>query len=94
MRGYGNYMKSANTRELKVVRIGNSRGIRLPSEILAKYALGDVVILEEHRQGLMLRGKRDVRLSWEATFKEMARDQDDFRDFDATLSDGLGGEPW
>jgi antitoxin MazE len=87
-------MKRATKLELKVVRIGNSRGIRLPREILARYALGDVVVLEEHRQGLVLRGKKDVRLSWEATFKEMARERDDFRDFDVTLSDGLGGEGW
>ncbi|MBI4006093.1 MAG: hypothetical protein HY356_05450 [Gammaproteobacteria bacterium] len=36
-----------------------------------------------------LRSKKDKRLSWEDTFKEMARKNEDFSDFNITIGDGL-----
>jgi antitoxin MazE len=82
------------TLEAKVVPIGNSRGIRLPKDVLAKYAIGDAVLLEEREEGLLLRSKDDDRLSWEDTFKEMAREREDWSDLDKTVGDGLDKEPW
>jgi len=38
---------------------------------------------------LVFRNKRDERLSWEATFKAMAGEREGWRDFDATIADGL-----
>lgn len=81
--------------ELKIVRIGNSRGVRLPKSILEKYALRESLVLEERNEGLLLRSSNDKRLSWEETFKEMAREKDDWSDLDSTLADGLPpGEDW
>lgn len=80
--------------EFKVVAIGNSRGVRLPKTVLDKYAIGDTVVVEERDEGLLLRSKRDRRLSWEETFRDMAREREDWSDLDATLNDGLDNEPW
>ena len=80
--------------ELKVVPIGNSRGVRLPKELLDRHAIREVVIVEEREDGLLLRSTADRRLSWEETFKEMAREREDWSDLDATLGDGLDREPW
>ena len=80
--------------ELKVVPIGNSRGVRLPKEVLDRYAIRDAVVLEEREDGLLLHSKKDRRLSWEDTFKEMAREREGWSDLDVTLSDGLDNEPW
>ncbi len=33
--------------ELKVIRIGNSRGVRLPAGTLARYRIGDTMLMEE-----------------------------------------------
>ena len=74
--------------------IGNSRGVRLPRDVLARYAIGDAVVLEEHEGGVLLRAQGAPRLSWDDTFKEMAREREHFRDFDGTLGDGLDEEPW
>ncbi len=86
--------RNAHSLELKVVPIGNSRGVRLPKAVLDKYAIRDAVIVEEREEGLLLRGKKDKRLSWEDTFKAMAREREDWSDLDATLRDGLDREPW
>ncbi len=86
--------KSARKLELKVVPIGNSRGVRLPKAVLTKYAIGEVVVLEEREEGLLLRSKKDKRLTWDETFKDMARERENWSDFDATVADGLDKEPW
>lgn len=101
--GYSDYMKRAKAYppaatpakiELKVVAIGNSRGVRLPKAVLERYAIKDAVVLEARDEGLLLRGKKDKRLTWEDTFRDMARAREDWKDFDATVADGLDKEPW
>lgn len=84
--------KTSRTIELKVVAIGNSRGVRLPKTVLDKYAIKGELVLEERSEGLLLRNKRDKRLSWEDTFKAMAREREDWSDLDATVADGLDRE--
>lgn len=93
-RNVGSRRRSAAALELKVVPIGNSRGVRLPKTILDKYAIRDVVVVEEREEGILLRSKKDKRLSWEETFKAMAEEREDWSDLDGTLNDGLDKEPW
>ena len=83
-----------NPTEIKVVPIGNSRGVRLPKATLTKYAIKGSVLLEEREEGILLRSKNDKRLSWEETFKEMAREREDWSDLEPTTADGLDKEPW
>jgi antitoxin component of MazEF toxin-antitoxin module len=82
--------------ELKVARIGNSRGVRLPAGTLARYRIGDTVLMEERSDGILLlpRGQPSARLSWEDTAREMARAGEDWSEWDATLADGLESVPW
>ncbi|MBI3181495.1 MAG: AbrB/MazE/SpoVT family DNA-binding domain-containing protein [Myxococcales bacterium] len=83
-------MKNAGKQiELKVVAIGNSRGVRLPKTLLDRYSLRDKVLVELREEGLLLKGKRESRLSWAETYKKMAGEREDWSDLDATLSDGL-----
>jgi antitoxin MazE len=77
---------------LKVVRIGNSRGVRLPKAVLESYEIRDALVLEAREEGLLLRGTKDKRLTWEQTYREMAREREDWGDFDATVADGLDPE--
>ena len=81
--------KPAPAIELKVVAIGNSRGVRLPKAILERYEIKDALILEAREDGLLLRGKRNKRLTWEETYREAAREREDWSAFDAALTDGL-----
>src|SRR6187401_678519 len=55
------------TSVLKVSRIGNSRGIRLPAAMLRKYHITDTVIAEELTDEIVLRAGRNKpqKLSWE-----------------------------
>jgi antitoxin component of MazEF toxin-antitoxin module len=90
---YSNYMK---TREIKVARIGNSRGVRLPAESLRRYRIGDSVIMEEMTEGILLRptGPPVEKLSWAETARVMAASREDWSEWDAADSDGLDEIPW
>ena len=84
-----------STVELKIVPIGNSRGVRLPKEIIERYAIEETIVLEVREEALVFRNKRDKRLSWEDTFKAMAREREDWSDIEGTVADGLDpAEHW
>jgi len=84
--------KQIRTRDIKLVPIGNSKGVRIPKALLQKYGLSNSLLLEETDEGLLLRKKEDSKLSWEDTYKAMADEKEDWVDFDTTLFDGLEDE--
>ena len=79
----------SGTREVKLIAIGNSRGIRLPKELLERYGWGDRLVLEELEEGIVLRGNETAHLSWEETYRAMAAESEDWSDLGAVLADGL-----
>ena len=81
-------------REIKLVPVGNSRGLRLPRELLRKYSIADTLLVEERPEGILLRGNRLDKVSLEQTFIEMAAVQEDWSDMDVVRSDGLNSLPW
>ena len=82
--------------KLKVARIGNSRGVRLPASSLRRYRIGDTVLMEERSEGILLRpaGSAVQKLSWEETAKEMAASHEDWGAWDEVTADGLDALPW
>jgi antitoxin MazE len=81
--------KRLHTKDVKSVQIGNSQGVRIPKDLLQKYGLSESLVLEETDRGILLRKKREDKLSWEKTFKAMAEEGEDWTDLDAALLDGL-----
>jgi antitoxin MazE len=85
---------TANTRDIKLVAVGNSRGVRLPRELLRKYGISDALVLEELPQGILLRGTSGAKLSLDQTFADMAAAQEDWGDWDGVADDGLATLKW
>ena len=81
--------KTAGTRDVKLISIGNSKGIRLPKVLLEKYGWSDTLALEETEEGIFLYSKEKNKLSWKETYRAMAAEDEDWSDLDATLADGL-----
>jgi antitoxin MazE len=84
--------KQLRTRDIKLISIGNSKGVRLPKTLLQKYGFNNSLLLEETDRGLLLRNKEDDKISWEDTFRAMASEKEDWDDFDTALLDGLEDE--
>jgi len=82
--------------ELKIARIGNSKGIRLPAGVLKRYRMGATVIMEEKAEGIVLRpsGQYVEKLPWPETAAEMAAAGEIWDEWDAASGDGLEGFPW
>ena len=83
-------------RVLKVARIGNSRGIRLPADCLERYHVKDTLVLEERSDGLMLRVPETgiAKLSWAETAREMSDEAEDWSTWESAATDGLDAIPW
>lgn len=81
--------KTLRSRDIKIVHIGNSMGVRLPKNLLQKYGFTHSLVLEETAQGLLLRKKQDDKLSWEETYKAMLNEGEEWHEYDQTLLDGL-----
>lgn len=84
------------TKEIKVARIGNSRGVRLPAESLRRYAVGAALVMEERAEGILLRpaGPGAGKLDWADTAREMAASGEDWADWSVLDADGLASVPW
>ncbi|MFT5088009.1 MAG: antitoxin MazE [Candidatus Latescibacterota bacterium] len=81
--------KTTSTRDVKLIPIGNSKGIRLPKVLLQKYGWSDSLVLEETDEGIYLYSKEKNKLSWQETYRDMAAEEEDWSDLDATVGDGL-----
>jgi len=82
----------ARVNDVKLVSIGNSKGVRIPQSLIRKYNLKDSLLLEETEKGLLLRNKEEKKLTWEETYKSMANEKESWDDLDLTLQDGLEDE--
>ncbi len=71
----------------KIIKIGNSRGIRLPKVILHQIGIENEVDLEVDRDRIILKPVRRHRSGWRDAFKQMTAQSDDrLLDGDDTIS--------
>ena len=61
----------------RIVRIGNSRGVRIPKPLLDQTGLQGEVEISAADGALIIRAARKPREGWDAAFREMARRGDD-----------------
>lgn len=79
----------------KVVRIGNSRGIRIPKAILAQCSLSSPVELDGREGQLIVRCAVRPRAGWDEAFRRMhARGNDALLDRDSLRPTRWDGTTW
>ncbi|MBA2732954.1 MAG: AbrB/MazE/SpoVT family DNA-binding domain-containing protein [Acidobacteria bacterium] len=61
----------------RIVRIGNSQGVRIPKLLLERSNLADEVELEAEDDRIIIRSTRQPRHDWERAFRAMAARGDD-----------------
>lgn len=67
----------SNAVKARVVRIGNSRGIRIPKVWLEQLSIGEEVELSVERDKMTVRPARRAREGWAEAFRQMsARGED------------------
>jgi antitoxin MazE len=79
----------------RIVRIGNSQGIRIPKPVLEQAGLSDEVEIDVRGKTLVIRPARRPREGWDVAFREMAaRGDDALLDGDVTTSRAWDEEEW
>jgi antitoxin MazE len=63
--------------EVSVIKIGNSRGIRLSKTLLEKYNIRDTVDLILEKGHIIIKPLSKPRKGWDKAFKEMNASGDD-----------------
>jgi len=81
--------------KIKLVKIGNSQGIRIPKYILELLNIDEEIelIIDEEAKELHIRSKKAPRTHWEKSFKLMHENHDD----KLLVDDGLDidiGDDW
>ncbi len=56
--------------KIKVIDIGNSKGIRLPQTILRQYHISNYLEIELKKDGILLKPFDKARDGWEEQFKK------------------------
>ncbi|OFY20151.1 MAG: MazF family transcriptional regulator [Bacteroidetes bacterium GWF2_33_38] len=63
--------------DISIVKIGNSKGIRLSKTLIEKYNIKDTVELILEKGYIILKPKANPRKGWEKAFKKMHENKDD-----------------
>ena len=73
--------------EIQVVKIGNSKGIRLSKTLLERYNIRDKLEIIFEKGYLILKPVSKPRSGWEEAFKKMRDNKDDQLLFDDIFQD-------
>ena len=60
-----------NSIKVKIIQIGNSKGIRLSKALIEQYNMKDEVVLETKKDSIVIRPVKNPRASWEKSFEKM-----------------------
>jgi len=63
--------------QVSIIKIGNSRGIRLSKTLLERYQIKDTVKLILEKDHIIIKPRVEPRQGWEEAFKQMHESGDD-----------------
>lgn len=63
--------------EVSIIKIGNSKGLRLSKDLLSRYNIKDKVELILEKGYILLKAKSEPRKGWDEAFKKMRDSEDD-----------------
>lgn len=85
----------SNIVKTRLVKIGNSQGIRIPKVLLDQVGLKNDIELEVQGDQLVLRAARRPRDGWDEQFRQMAEcDDDELLDKNVRSGSSWDAEEW
>ena len=64
--------------KVKIIKIGNSKGIRIPKSVLEQYEIKEEAVLEMKKDGIAIKpDKKNVRHGWDKAFRNMHKKKHD-----------------
>jgi len=79
----------------RVIKIGNSQGLRIPKPLLLQTGIMDDVEIEVKKNQIIIRAVKNAREGWDKAFKIMGEKGDDEPHFDEkNISHSWDEEEW
>ena len=78
----------------RVIKIGNSQGLRIPKPILEQTGIMDDVEIEVEKNQIIIRPIKNVREGWDSAFKIMGEKGDDEPILGENISHSWDDEEW
>ena len=78
----------------RIIRIGNSRGLRIPKPVLEQTGIRDEVEIEVEKGQIIIRPVTNVREGWDAAYKAMGEKRDDELLINEDISHSWDEEEW
>ena len=80
--------------ETRLINIGNSKGIRIPKNVIEKYHFGETLDVIETDEGILVKAIDAPRKGWEDQFKNaQLAGNEELSDFNE-VSNGFDREEW
>jgi len=79
---------------VQLVRIGNSRGIRIPKALIEQYGFGDAVELRVEKDRLVIAPDRTARQGWKDAFAAAGSSARDSSPFEALPPNEFDDAEW
>ncbi|MCF8459461.1 MAG: AbrB/MazE/SpoVT family DNA-binding domain-containing protein [Flavobacteriales bacterium] len=73
--------------KIPIIKIGNSKGLRIPKMLIDRYAFEEEVEVELTDEGLVVHPVKKVRQGWGDAFAKMHKNEDDVLLMDDIFSD-------
>ncbi len=61
----------------KLIRIGNSQGVRIPKPVIEEIGLSEEIEMILKDNEIILRSAEQTRKGWDSAFEKMAKEDDD-----------------
>lgn len=78
----------------RVIKIGNSQGLRIPKPILEQTGIKDDVEIEVQKNQIIIRPVKNVRAGWDDSFKVMGQVGDDKPIINNNMSHSWDDDEW
>ena len=78
----------------RVIKIGNSQGLRIPKPVLEQTGITDDVEIEVEKNQIIIRPVQNVREGWDAAFKMMGERGDDEPILDENILHSWDEKEW
>lgn len=78
----------------EIIRIGNSKGLRIPKVVLEQCGIKSAVDLRVKDHSLIVTPYEEVRAGWEKCFQLMAKNKDDTLLDVSSLSNSWDEDEW
>ena len=78
----------------RIIKIGNSKGVRLPKPVLEESGIGDEIEVSVVEETIVIQSARTARKEWGRKFSEMASEGDDELIFPMLMDSDFDLEEW